>query len=331
MRIRRAASRLLGVAPSAASSSQPPRPNLPPLRPADGGGPPPCVTNMAVADLMDQLGIQDPEDDKHFKETYFWDGLPSLPKHHPWGSRYHFPATTCADSIEEKEEMAVDMLDDIILEPRIVEKNSEKNKSTTTKGEEEKNKSKQETKGKGKVEADESDAARGGWPCKQNERRFCGRTASQPNSYCLHHSHQKPRAILKPAHSKRITAHRDLGLGFYYYDGFGPSGNTKRQRGSSSLPEPIEQKEEVSPEHHVDFSAGLVGVADEENQVASESEYIDKARSDDCTDVTIASYDDGSNDEDSPDYNGENIKVSKNTSKKRGKKPLKARSLKSLM
>ncbi|XBI75183.1 hypothetical protein VPH35_068584 [Triticum aestivum] len=311
MRIRRAASLLLGVAPSASSSSQPPRPNLPPLPPADAGGPPPCVTNMAVADLMDQLGIQDPEDDKQFKETYFWDGLPSLPKHHPWGSRYHFPATTCADSIEEKEEMAVDMLDDIILEPRVVEKNSEKNKSTTTKGEEEKNKSKQM-----RVMLPEEDI----WPCKQNERRFYGRPTSQPNSYCLQHSHRKPLAISKPPHSKRITAHRDLGLGFYYYDGFSPS-----------LPEPIEQKEEVSPEHHVDFSAGLVGVADEENQFVSESEYIDKARSDIYTDVMIAGYDDDSSDEDSPDYNGENIKVSKNPLKKRGKKPLKARSLKSLM
>uniref|UniRef100_R7W2V1 Uncharacterized protein n=1 Tax=Aegilops tauschii TaxID=37682 RepID=R7W2V1_AEGTA len=270
MRIRRAASLLLGVTPSASSSS-PPRPNLPPLPSADGAPPPPCVTNMAVADLMDQLGIQDPEDDKHFKETYFGDGLPSLPRHHPWGSRCPFPATTCADSTEENEEMAVDMLDYIILEPGIVEKNSEKNKSTTTKGEEEKNKTKLKTKGKGKekVEADESDDAGGGWPCKKNEseRWFCGRPASQPNSYCSHHSDQKPRTISKPPQRKRVIANQGLDLGFCYYGGFGLSRSTKRHHGPSSVQEPVEHKEHT-PLDHIDLNAGLAGADDIDHQVA---------------------------------------------------------------
>ncbi|KAF7045263.1 hypothetical protein CFC21_054385 [Triticum aestivum] len=334
MRIRRAASLLLGVAPSASSSSQPPRRNLPPLPPADAGGPPPCVTNMAVADLMDQLGVQDPVDDKHFKETYFWDGRPSLRRHHPWGSRCHFPATTRANSIEENEEMAVDMLDSVILEPCIVEKNCEKSKSTTTKGEEEKNKTKLKTKGKGKekVEANESDDAGGGWPCKKNEseRWFCGRPASQPNSYCSHHSDQKPRAISKPPQRKRIVANRGLDLGFCYYGGFGPSSSTKRHHGSSSVQEPVEQKEHTTLDH-IDLNASLAGADDIEHQGASASECFDEPRHDDCTDVIIDGWYVEISDDDAPDYNSETVKVSKTPSKKMGKKPVKARSLKSLM
>ncbi|KAI5009284.1 hypothetical protein ZWY2020_011379 [Hordeum vulgare] len=335
MRIRRAASLLLGVTPSTFSSSQPPRLNPPPLPPAHVGGPPPCLTNMAVTDLMDQLGIEDPEDDKHFMETYFWDGIPSLLSHHPWGSRCPFPTTTYADFIEEKEEMVVDMIDDVILEPGIMENNSEENKIPTKKGEEEKNKTKSTTKGKGKekLEVYESDDARDRWPCKMNEskRAFCGRTASQPNSYCLHHSDQKPRAISKPPHRKRINANKGLDQGFCYYDGFGTSRSTKRHHGSSSRQEHVEQKEHAPP-YYIDLTVGVAGADNIEHQVMSVSECVDEPRQDNYTDVIVNDFcEEISDDDDAPGFKCETIKVSKTLSKKRGKKHMKDRSLKSLM
>jgi hypothetical protein len=142
---------------------------------------------------------------------------------------------------------------------------------------------------KEKIQAEESDATAGGetplWTCKKNvnggKSWSCWRPVSQPNSFCSYHSDQKPKR-------KRAT---DVGEGFYYYTGFGPS-RSKRLRISNSSaavpaePQPVAgQKEEAPPkeEMHIDSSAGQA--------------QADEPMSDDGT-AGIVGYDEESSDED---------------------------------
>ncbi|KAF0898817.1 hypothetical protein E2562_011889 [Oryza meyeriana var. granulata] len=202
------------------------------------------------------------------------------------------------------------------------------------------------------------------------KRWHCQRRVSQPNSLCDYHSDQKKRAYYNPlyesptdesapapdppsappASSKPSTSSKarkkkvaDAGEGFYYYTGFGPF-RTKRHCRSSHMQEP-------TPVEH----------GDEEEQPQDAAPSVGKSRSDDdATDhqplgIVVASRDDlsssddddiagiaGGDEESSDDaricngngrlrasINGDAKK--KTQARKRWRKPVKARSLKSLM
>uniref|UniRef100_A0A453MCM1 WRC domain-containing protein n=1 Tax=Aegilops tauschii subsp. strangulata TaxID=200361 RepID=A0A453MCM1_AEGTS len=250
MRIRRSASRLLGSAASA-SCTEPPRFEPPPppapapahesgagfLGPkTSSGGEPCCELSRSPWDLMAQLDLSDPQ-------TCFISVS--------WRGSWLFPAsiTMPASSIKEEEDLAVDMVDGVILK---LHKAAEKMESM-------KNQSRQKTyKG--------LNVKKGVWTCRKNDgkRWCCRRPVSQPNSYCSYQSDQKPPVSDKP---RRKRPDIDLGEGFYYYAGFGPG--TKRRRTLSSdnvleppLPaEPL--KEETPDKMQLDFSAGQVQAANE--------------------------------------------------------------------
>ncbi|KAF7069010.1 hypothetical protein CFC21_074697 [Triticum aestivum] len=266
MRIRRSASRLLGsTAASSCPKPEPPRFELPRLEPppppppppapahesgagfvgpkTSSGGEPCCELSRSPWDLMAQLDLSDPQVEKLFVETSFMSVS--------WRGCWLFPAgiTMPAGSIKEEEDLAVDMVDGVILK---LHKAAEKMESM-------KNQSKQK-KNKGlKVK-------KGVWTCRKNDgkRWCCRRPVSEPNLYCSYHSDQKLPAGDKP---RRKRPDIDLGEGFYYYAGFGPG--TKRRRTSSSdsvpeLPLPAEPlKEEAPDKMQLDFSAGQVQAANE--------------------------------------------------------------------
>ncbi|XBI85913.1 hypothetical protein VPH35_093965 [Triticum aestivum] len=255
MRIRRSASRLLDSA-AFASCTEPPRfePPPPPARaPAhesragfvgpktSSGGEPCCELSRSPWDLMAQLDFSDPQVEKLFVETCFMSVS--------WRGSWLFPAsiTMPTGSIKEEEDLAVDMVDGVILKlHKAVEKMERKPKPN-----------------KGfKVQ-------KGVWRCrKKGDKRWCcQRPASEPNSYCPYHLDQKPPVSDKP---RRKRPDIDLGEGFYYYAGFGPGTKKRRTSCSDSVPEPIlpaeTLKEEAPSEMQLDFSACQVQVNESDHQ-----------------------------------------------------------------
>jgi hypothetical protein len=267
---------------------------------------------------------------------------------------------------QDEEDVAVDRVDDDVnYKPwRKVAKKKSAKKTVIGNKHGEKNPSSPKKK-KERLKAQEEDddyvADEGEqlWMCKKNDGKtwFCRRTVSQPDSYCLYHSEPKrvPQlpslAASKPSKRRRKRA-LDIAEGFYYYAGFGPSRSKRQCRPSSSvmespsdeLKEPdelqeqasAEENEEAPPEEHADLTTAQPQVddADEpDHQVAS-------ARVDEpmCVDtVGIAGCDEESSD-DAFAWNGEPRVVGANGGikrkspfKKRWRKPVKARSLKSLM
>jgi hypothetical protein len=219
--------------------------------------------------------------------------------------------------------------------------------------EEGKNVSRPRKKAKVKTDEDEEDQmADGGelWMCKKNDGKtwFCRRTVSQPDSYCLYHAdpkralQQASLAASKPSKRRRKRA-LDIGEGFYYYAGFGPSCSKRQCRPSSSVMEsppaeekvqaPAEEKEEAPPEEPADLTSDEPRADDSDPQVAPA--HVDEPMCDDT--AGIAGCDEESSD-DAFAWNGkprvvginEGIKR-KSPFKKRWRKPVKARSLKSLM
>ncbi|XP_048573860.1 uncharacterized protein LOC125554331 [Triticum urartu] len=267
MRIRRSASRLLGSTAAAAASScpkpEPPRFELPRLEPlpppppapahesgAGSVGPktsscgePCCELSRSPWDLMAHLDLSDPQVEKLFVETCFMSVS--------WRGSWLFPSsiTMPTGSIKEEEDLAVDMVDGVILK---LHKAAEKMESM-------KNQSKHKTNKGLKVK-------KGAWTCRKNDgkRWCCRRPVSEPNSYCSYHSDQKLPVGGKP---RRKRTDIDLGEGFYYYAGFGPGTKRRRTSSSDSVPEPPLRaeplKEEAPDEMQLDFSAGQVQAANE--------------------------------------------------------------------
>ncbi|KAM3279767.1 hypothetical protein ACQJBY_046874 [Aegilops geniculata] len=257
MRIRRSASRLLGSAASGSCTEpprfQPPPPPAPaPARKSgagfvgpktSSGGEPCCELSRSPWDLMAQLDLSDPQVEKLFVETCFMSVS--------WRGSWLFPAsiTMPAGSIREEEDLAVDMVDGVILKlHKAVEKMERKPKPN-----------------KGfKVQ-------KGVWCCQKNDgkRWSCQRPASKPNSYCPYHLDQKPPVSDKP---RRKRPEIDLGEGFYYYAGFGPGTKKRRTSCSDGVPEPIlpaeSLKEEAPSEMQLDFSACQVQAANESDHQA---------------------------------------------------------------
>ncbi|KAL6842423.1 hypothetical protein ACP4OV_027850 [Aristida adscensionis] len=203
------------------------------------------------------------------------------------------------------------------------------------------------------------------------KRWWCQRTVSQPNSLCDYHFSQKhpnfnpemvstaavpavsavatpkPTANSKPKPAtnskprKKKPAHNfGVSEGFYYYAGFGPF-RSKRQgrinmQHDSVLP--IKQEEDELPE-----DAAHRNQADQGDDTSRPVAHDDVSSYDDIT--QIAGLDEESSDDDMLDAFGGDIKsngesrsnkdgdrIKKvNSSKKRWRKPVKARSLRSLM
>ncbi|KAK1642653.1 hypothetical protein QYE76_060458 [Lolium multiflorum] len=351
MRIRRNASRLLGSAVCAPPRFELPPPSgfeLPP--PADeshlagvvskisSASPEPCEESFSPWDLMGQLDLSDPQEEERFVEAY------SVPVPVAWQASRLFSPTMPAGSLEkeelEKEHMAVDMVNGVILELDLAEKNKAARRMARKKNEsywwrvtpeEEVHES-----GHGKAEVESSDPARGSgaqsWTCQKNNSKGwpCRRPVSQPGSLCRYHSDQNLPGGWKPRR-KRTTA-LGVGEGFYYYTGFGPSRSTKRQR--SVLEEPTlhaQDKEEAQlPEEHIDDTTSDPAETDQADHRVP--------RRDNKSMVAITGWDEeiSSSDDDSAlqGCNGEpapGMIKSKSPSKKRSRKHMKARSINSLM
>ncbi|KAM3279766.1 hypothetical protein ACQJBY_046873 [Aegilops geniculata] len=146
----------------------------------------------------------------------------------------------------------------------------------------------------------------------------------------------KKRDGKKPQKKRPVI---DMGEAFYYYDGFGPSRSSKRHCRSSSgnsvleePPLPIEQqKDEACTQTQFDFSASQANVTD--HQALPTSTQVEKPRLN-GSNANIVSCDEESSNDDTLGCNGKqlrNIMMMKSPFKKRWRKPVKARSLKSLM
>lgn len=273
---------------------------------------------------------------EHFMGKYFV----SVPCRTSW----LFQASILAASIkgeEQEEDMAGDMADEVFAKQRHKVAKMKRTVRENRGGE----KNAWGLKKATEVQSDEDDfvAAGGGelWVCTKNDgkRRFCRRPVSQPDSFCVYHS--DPKSALPPASSAaskpsisakpRKRRRVDAGEGYLYYAGFGPS-LSKRQRSSSNVLEslPAEQEEEALPEEH---TAGPAQTVDADHQAASA--HVDEPRCDEM--AGIAGGDEESSDDalgcnDEPRVVGVNGNIKrKSPFKKRWRKPVKARSLKSLM
>ncbi|KAL5225544.1 hypothetical protein ABZP36_012183 [Zizania latifolia] len=209
------------------------------------------------------------------------------------------------------------------------------------------------------------------WTCKKNDgkRWHCQRRVSQPNSLCDYHFEQKrsyynplyecpseaaptqpaysppwpapSKPSSKPSASSKARKKKvgDAGEGFYYYTGFGPF-RTKRHCRSSNMQESthVEQEEqEQRPENDAAPSAGKPRSEDDsDHQPLAARDDLSSSDSDDIAGIA------GGDEESSDDaringgngglragINGDTKK--KSQVRKRWRKPVKARSLKSLM
>ncbi|CAN6283411.1 unnamed protein product [Urochloa humidicola] len=199
------------------------------------------------------------------------------------------------------------------------------------------------------------------YKCKKNDgkRWHCHRTVSQPNTLCNYHFVQKraylnpdfecasapepedepvpppppppPARVSKPSSNKsrRKKPSSDFIAteGFYYYAGFGPFRSKRHCRsGGTNEPVPVKKEEEEIPEDASSPAAVQAQTAEDTNRAAAPHNDVSS-----CDDdiAGIAGVDEGSSDD---DYDGIGIPSSKRkTPWKRWRKPVKARSLKSLM
>lgn len=243
------------------------------------------------------------------------------------------------------------------------------NKSATSK--EKVGEANKKAKVKKEEEGQDGDRGARVWLCKKNDgkRWHCNRPVSQPNTLCEYHSVQKrsyleapsvakleeapaPAPAAAPKSSARNKPRKkkpgsDVSAteGFYYYAGFGPF-RTKRQCRSGGTNEPLpakQEEEEETPEyasHHTEEEEKEAKVAGFTNQAASQDDVSS------CDDdiAGIAGVDEESSD---GDYDGIGLggcnvdgaadpqasigEVRRKAPWKRWRKPVKARSLKSLM
>ncbi|CAM0953833.1 unnamed protein product [Alopecurus aequalis] len=341
---------------------------------------PPCGHSRSPWDLMALLDPADPQELELFKETYFV----GVAFRTSWLFPASKPAARVKEEVEDMEEdqqeeedmavdmveeaMAVDMAEEVSDYPwHEVAKKKVAKKAAIDDQDWDKNASspKKKKKRKERVKTEEDDGVADGgelWMCKKNDGKtwFCRRSVSQPDSYCLYHSEPKhapqppSSAASKPSKRRRKRA-LDVGEGFYYYAGFGPS-RSKRQCRSSSIvmdefppaeqkeeapPEeqkeeapPEEQKEEAPHEEQADLTTAQPQADDADHQVAAAQ--VDEPICNDM--VEIAGYDEEISSDDAFGWNSEPRVVGvnggikrKSPLKKRWRKPVKARSLKSLM
>ncbi|CAL4933810.1 unnamed protein product [Urochloa decumbens] len=234
----------------------------------------------------------------------------------------------------------------------------------------EKEKKVAEASSKAKVKKEEvEEVAPRVYRCKKNDgkRWHCHRTVSQPNTLCNYHFVQKrsylnpdfefasaleleepvplppPAPVSKPSSNKtrrrRPTSDFIATEGFYYYAGFGPFRSKRNCRsGGTNEPVPVKKEEEEVPEDASSPAADQAQTAEDTNQAAAPHNDVSS-----CDDdlAGIAGVDEGSSDDDydgigipgiSMNGNGDSKASSKRkTPWKRWRKPVKARSLKSLM
>jgi hypothetical protein len=157
---------------------------------------------------------------------------------------------------EEKRDMSMDMVNGFILglcAPKDIE----------IKIAGKMNKSKLKMKKGKEMEKEEknNDSGREVWMCKKNDGKgwFCQRPVSQPNSLCSYHSNRKLQGSSKQRRSKRAyNFGEDVGEGFYYYTGFGPSRSNRRS--ISNMPKtPLlaeHEQQHAELDEHIDVIPG---------------------------------------------------------------------------
>lgn len=172
------------------------------------------------------------------------------------------------------------------------------------------------------------------------KRWECKKKVKNGQSFCDYHSAQP--WVKKSAESRRSSSSSSRGARpkypasssnpyeYYYYSGFGPRWGKKRGAASaaaaaaaaSPIPTPPAMKEERCTSHDTNHSTSIIeaDANDGLNPRTKSSLSIDEQVFDDDDDYEDEEYDDDDDDE-----NGEIM------GRKRGRKPIKARSLKSLM
>ncbi|KQK17410.1 uncharacterized protein LOC100824552 [Brachypodium distachyon] len=312
-----------------------------------------CELSLSPWDLMSQLDLSDPQEKEFFMLTYFV----SVPFRASWLLPTNMPVSFIKEEVEEEQEnaVAVDMVDGVNVTPP--NKVAKKMAGKRILAKEDKNAREPRKKAKLKTEQDNGVAARQPelWTCKKNDgkRWFCPQPVNKPNSYCLYHTDRKRAAPpVSSAASKTFWSSKlrkkkavvDTCEGFYYYAGFGPS-RSKRHLAGSALQDmpladeqqdqspPTEQQEKAPAEDHAAPAPGEKAQTDAADYQAAA--HIDEPKCDDMG--WIAGCDEESSD-DAFGFNGEPRVVSvhgdvkrKSPMKKRWRKPVKARSLKSLM
>uniref|UniRef100_A0A0A9GJA6 WRC domain-containing protein n=1 Tax=Arundo donax TaxID=35708 RepID=A0A0A9GJA6_ARUDO len=367
MRIRKSASRLLSSAysvsaapaPDAAppfelpSPPPPPPPRLAPCSAPEychGAGLPtasgvPCELSRSPWDLIAELSISDPQVEDDLVDKYFV----NVTGRASWLFSASMPAAS------PKEKLAVAAAGD-----NSVQKKPPKKAAVSKENE---NKECASQKANVKKEEDEDGAPRV-WKCKKNDgkRWHCHRTVSRPNTLCKYHFEQK-RSYLNPEFALEVVAEASLlqapaskptsskpgkkkpsddsgaTEGFYYYAGFGPFRSKRHCRSTlhDFVPAPKQEEEEqledASPPNQAQTD-------DDATNIRAAARYDGVSSCDNLN--GIAGLDEESSDDNrlgtpgcNMNGNGEH-RVGNDDSKrknpwKRWRKPVKARSLNSLM
>ncbi|KAL6641010.1 hypothetical protein ACP70R_019191 [Stipagrostis hirtigluma subsp. patula] len=316
----------------------------------------PCELSRSPWDLLAELTLSDPQVEDELVDKYFvhvvtrasWLFTASMPSSSATKSK----KTSGWDSAQPRREPV---------------KKAQKNLATSK--ELEMGKKESEAKKKPKVKKEEGAEPRPRvWKCKKNDgkRWHCHRTVSRPNALCDYHFYRKrangnpemdsaaavpgaspaaAAAATKSAASskprKKKSGH-DFGgsEGFYYYAGFGPFRSKRQCRTSMHDSVPPKQEEE-SPEEDVAPATQADKGDDTNRRPAAAHDDVSS-----CDDMGgIAGVDEESSDDDflgvasgcnvngngEPRANNDGDSKKPNPWKKRWRKPVKARSLKSLM
>ncbi|XP_062200294.1 uncharacterized protein LOC133902979 [Phragmites australis] len=342
---------------------QPPPPHLVPCSAPEycGGGGfatasgEPCELSRSPWDLIAELSLSDPQVEDDLLDKYF--------VHVACRASWLFTASMPAASVK-KEKLAVATASDGSTQPRREVAKKVPKKVAMSK---EKENKEGETKKKAKVKKEDGeDGAAQVWKCKKNDgkRWHCHRIVSRPNTLCKYHFEQK-RSYLNPEFASAVVAEAspplaaaskpaatsfkprkkkssdDFGAteGFYYYAGFGPFRSKRHCRSTmhDSVPAAKQEEEEEPPR---DASPPNQAQADDDVTKRAAAARDDDVSS--CDDIAgIAGGDEESSDDGlgtpGRNMNGNvehrvgNGDLKTKNPWKRWRKPVKARSLKSLM
>ncbi|XP_062201592.1 uncharacterized protein LOC133904117 [Phragmites australis] len=319
-----------------------------------------CELSRSPWDLIPELSISDPQVEDDLVGKYF--------VHVACRASWLFTTSMPTASVKKKEKPAVasagednrEVVKKVMKKLTTCKEKKKKEKESEVK----KNAKVKKEEGEEKKKEESEDGGAQVWKCKKNDgkRWHCHRTVSQPNSLCDYHFVQKrsylnpefefasavaseaapvSAAASKPSSTSKPRKKKSGGdfvatEGFYYYTGFGPS-RTKRHCRSSGMNEPVSAKQEL--EHPEYASPTNQAQADDDTNRAADHDDVSMCDEDIAG---IAGGDEESSDDDgigtsvrTINGNGEprasNDDSKRKTPWKRWRKPMKARSLKSLM
>ncbi|KAL6643171.1 hypothetical protein ACP70R_021352 [Stipagrostis hirtigluma subsp. patula] len=351
------------------ASPPPPPPLLAPCSAPEsrgGGGFPtasgePCELSRSPWDLIAELSLSDPQVEDELVDRYFV----NVACRASWLFAASMPATSVKQELTAAAAVAGGFSKQRQHQvPKKTPKKVAMNKEKTKKEGDVKKKPKVKEEEVEEVSAQV-------WKCKKNDgkRWHCHRTVSGPDTLCDYHFYQKrtywnpefassveeaeaaapaapqaaaskPSTSSKPRRKKKPGSDVAATEGFYYYAGFGPFRTKRHCRGSGtndSVPPVKQEEEEEQPEDPSPMNQAQAE-ADNTNRSAA---HNDESGCDVDT-AGIAGLDEGSSDDDGfGAYGHSNGKGNdratngdsrrSNPWKKRWRKPVKARSLKSLM